>query len=131
MPAPAPPIYGRVLPNALHMQAPPPPEEPPPPRRGGRKKGAPNKPKVTDEVDLMDLTEALREMTEARKCHGCQRQMTPMTWDLTRELVRSSRDRMADSDPETRGKLAETDLLYLGARLDGYCSLSCYRSTHG
>jgi hypothetical protein len=132
MPVPSPPIYGRVLPPVpQHVHSGPPPiDEPLTGRRGGRQKGTKNKAKVAP-LDEFNLEAIRKEPIGPTSCQGCQREITPMTWDLTKELVRSSRDRMTDSEPETRGKLAETDLQYLGARLDGYCSLSCYRQTHG
>lgn len=60
------------------------------------------------------------------KCRGCEVAIPAMTVDLITEHVRSSRDRITEA---ASPKGAETDLLFLAARLDGYCSLGCWRSS--
>lgn len=58
-------------------------------------------------------------------CAGCARGLQPMTLDLADELVRMARDRMLELlHPPT------VDILFLAARLDGYCSIGCWRK-HG
>lgn len=61
------------------------------------------------------------------QCPSCQSATTAIGFDLCRELVKSARDRQAETEAEQRGKAAELDLLYLAARLDGFCSLKCWR----
>ena len=58
-------------------------------------------------------------------CQGCARTLTPFTLELADELVRVARDRMLETlQPPT------VDVLYLAARLDGYCSIGCW-GQHG
>lgn len=96
--------------------------EAPPTRTSGRKRGTPNKAKP----DPFDV-EAQRKPPALPACRLCGDDTTLLSPEMTRELLRSSRDRLADVEPELRGKLAEGDLLYVTARLDGFCSLGCWR----
>jgi hypothetical protein len=62
---------------------------------------------------------------EEGQCPCCARTAAPIGLELLRELVRSARDRLLDDESNE----AKHDLLYLAARLDGYCSLTCWRKT--
>lgn len=64
---------------------------------------------------------------EPGHCPECQQPSTPLSFELCKELVKSSRDRQTETEAEQRGKAAEVDLLYLAARFDGFCSLVCWR----
>lgn len=55
-------------------------------------------------------------------CQGCSKAVAPLQLDMIAELVRIARDRMAETESDGR-----TDVLFLAARVDGYCSLSCWR----
>lgn len=89
-----------------------PPTTPPPRRKPGRPpRTAPTPPKV--------LTKA------EPHCAGCARGLPPVTLELADELIRMARDRMLELlHPPT------IDILFLAARLDGYCSIGCWRQ-HG
>lgn len=60
------------------------------------------------------------------KCRGCELPISVITVELITEHVRAARDRASEA---ASPKGAETDLLYLAARLDGYCSLGCWRQS--
>ena len=55
------------------------------------------------------------------RCIGCNKEVAAASLDMVGELVRIARDRLAD------GSDGRTDLLYLAARLDGCCSVGCWR----
>lgn len=65
--------------------------------------------------------------TEPGHCPGCKREAASVSFELCKELIMSARDRQLETEAEQRGKAAELDLLYLAARLDGFCSLKCWR----
>lgn len=55
-------------------------------------------------------------------CTGCGVLVTAISEEMVVELIRLARDRyLSDQTPPT------TDMLYLAARLDGYCSAACWR----
>ena len=95
-----------------------------PRRKGGRKKGTPNRPKML----LADNTaEPAPEVDAPPTCPTCSQRVVIMSLDLARELTRASRDKILESEGEVMSALALADTLYLAARFDGYCSLSCWR----
>jgi hypothetical protein len=67
------------------------------------------------------LPPPVMEEREEGHCPGCKQPTVPISFEVVKELVKIARDR----GPEG----AEHDLLYLAARLDGYCSLTCWRKT--
>jgi hypothetical protein len=91
-------------------------------RTGGRQRGTPSKPKP----DPFDV-DALRKPPQPPACRLCGEDTTLLSPELTREMLRSARDQLVDFEPEVRGRLAESSLLYVAARLDGFCSLACWR----
>jgi hypothetical protein len=60
------------------------------------------------------------ERTSGR-CIGCNKEVAAASLEMVGELVRIARDRLVD------GGDGRTDLLYLAARLDGCCSVGCWR----
>lgn len=85
---------------------PPPAKKKPGPRKGWKKR-----------------TEAAA-LSPARPgaCVGCGADSAGVGLDMVRELVRLARDQASEE-----AKLAKPTLLYLSARLDGFCSLACWR----
>lgn len=61
----------------------------------------------------------------AERCVGCKQPVATVTLSMMQELLRVARDRLAHEAGDGR-----TDLLYLAARMDGYCSLGCWME-HG
>lgn len=98
------------------------PQPTPPRAKPGRKPGA--KPKSA--IDSFNVDE-LRKPPPPPVCPLCANEATLLSPEMTRELLRSSRDRLSDVSSEMRGVIAESDLLYVTARLDGFCSLGCWR----
>lgn len=116
---PAPPIEGFV-PLAL------PPSDPTPARRTGWPKGKPRgtKKKPGAIAETFDVSQ-LRKGSPGH-CEVCGKEVAALSIELIRELVRSSRDRIQESG-NGGPQVAITDTLYLAARFDGYCSLTCWR----
>ena len=54
-------------------------------------------------------------------CQGCARALQPFTIELADELIRVARDRMLETQQQPT-----VDVLFLAARLDGYCSIGCW-----
>lgn len=59
--------------------------------------------------------------TNPFRCQGCARTLAPFTLELADELVRVARDRMLETQQQPM-----VDMLYLAARIDGYCSIGCW-----
>jgi hypothetical protein len=97
-------------------------------KRVGWPKGKPRgKPKAAP-VDTFDRGALRTEEPSASACPGCGKEaVTALDLGMVRELVRSARDRLDGASPELRAHSSEADVLYLAARLDGYCSLTCWR----
>jgi hypothetical protein len=116
------PIYGYV---------PPPPEPAVEPRRRGRLPGTKNKPRPAP-VDTFDA-DALKSETVSEPypspeaCPGCGKETLPVGLPVVRELVNAARDHLDGASPELKAHLAESSVLQLAARLDGFCSLVCWR----
>lgn len=107
------PIAGYVpslpaLPNGVAV-GPPEPE----PKKPGWPKGKPRK--------LPPEPPPARVAVEGA-CNGCGKAVAPLDLPMIAELARIARDRMSEAGGDGR-----TDLLYLAARVDGYCSLGCWR----
>lgn len=101
-----------------------------PKRRGGRRKGTRNKPKMPlDQFDAAKLRVGGR--VAGCCCPTCGIETPGLSMELVRELVRSARDRAGALPEAARGAIAEVDLSYLAARLDGYCALSCWQRREG
>ena len=98
-------------------------------RKPGRKPGWKKPPAESTEQQLAKQEPTARAELIAMRttCPGCSHDTTGLDLAVTRELVRSSRDRLDGAPQEVRAHIAETDMLYLAARLDGYCSLSCWK----
>ncbi len=105
------PIHGYVPPPT----DPPPPEEPK--RRTGWPKGKPRGPKKNA---LVALPPPPRAPVPAA-CKGCSRALTPLTLDVMQELLRVARDRLLDDGN------ANYEVLYLAARVDGFCGAPCWK----
>lgn len=87
---------------------------PPPRRKPGRPPKAPSEPPPPKAA-----------ANAPPHCGGCARGLQPVTLDLADELIRVARDRMLEL-----GQPPTIDILFLAARLDGYCSIGCWRQ-HG
>jgi predicted AAA+ superfamily ATPase len=57
----------------------------------------------------------------AGACPGCSKQTAPISLELLHGLLRVARDRLLEEGSAT------FDVLYLAARGEGYCSLTCWR----
>ncbi len=117
------PIYGHVLPadvpNAVRVddapQAPPAKPKHDPSWRKGL-------PRTTKKSDVFGPAGPGGSPVLRPCCVGCTKALTPLDLPMIAELVRVARDRMSEAGGDGR-----TDVLFLAARLDGYCSLGCWR----
>lgn len=143
-------IYGHVpgapmlppsLPEGLRVDEDEDIAETPKPRKGPKKrstdaqsrdqswrKGYPRNTRKQDIIEgrAVPLSSAPPAMAEAPNlgfCLGCKAHLMTMSMPLLRELVRVARERIAVDE----GAGARTDILFLAARLDGYCSLGCWK----
>jgi hypothetical protein len=106
-------VYGYVPPSG--SEAPPAPTDAPPRRKPG--------PKPKNALQFPPPVPA--STPSAFHCQGCARALQPFSLDLADELIRVARDRMLETrEPPT------VDILFLASRLDGYCSIGCWRQ-HG
>ncbi len=126
------PIYATVpalpadIPNALSVEEPKKPGWPKgrprgPQREQNWKKGLPRG-TTRAEYDAMQAAAAAVE-PERPACVGCARPTAPLSPEVMAELLRVARDRLSEQ-PEG----GAADILYLAARVDGFCSLACWRA---
>lgn len=95
-------------------------------KKPGRKPGWNKKPLALDKFDPA----ALRVPgPKSGQCEVCGGALAAMSLELVQELVRAARDRLLEQvdKPELQAAIAQSDTLYLAARLDGLCSLGCWR----
>ena len=107
----SPPIHGFV------PSDPPSSTNVPPTKRTGWPKGKPRGPRP--KVGLVALPK-----DGEPACRLCGRAIAPLTLPVVEELLRIARDRINE------GVSTETDVLYLAARADSYCGLTCWRKSH-
>lgn len=148
-----PPIYGYVpgapllpspLPEGIRVSEDEQIEEEPAeeaPRRGKRPKRAPESqssrdqswrkgyPRNTTRQEILEgravpLSNRPPAMLggNVERCPVCKIELSVLTLQMVREMTRGARDRLAYG-----GAHGQTDLLYLAARMDGYCSLGCWQ----
>ncbi len=119
------PIYAQVpqlpadLPDAVRVADPP-----AKPKRDNRwKKGLPRGTTKAQYDAMQARGAALAPALPApSSCAGCGQVVAPLSLEMLRELIRVARDRLAEHPEGGR-----TDVLYFAARVDGYCSLTCWR----
>lgn len=121
---PAKPLYGHVpsqiLPPALPSgdgEA-----EPVVVKKTGWPKGKPRGPRTKPPPPVMVPPP---RAPAAGECAGCRKAVGALDVELVSELVRIARDRLIEAGDDVR-----TDILYLAARVDGYCSIGCWKH-HG
>lgn len=115
---------GHVIDTTAEEDPPPPPEPPQAPAKPnnrGRPKGGWPSERSAAKNALVQL--AARD----GECPQCGTKIRPMTLDLVHELVRASRDEVQHVGGDVA---AAARMLYLAARLDGFCGTACYRKVH-
>lgn len=110
-----PPVYGYVPPTS-GSEPPAAPTDAPPRRKPGR---------PPRNALQFPTPPPPASKPSAFHCLGCARALQPFSLELADELVRVARDRMLET-----GQAPVVDVLFLASRLDGYCSLGCWKE-HG